>query len=136
MQQTELVLGIRSNYGVNIKGISVGNKILKFPDEVWDVKSGGGMILDSGTTATLLTEPAYEPVMATLTPSLKKFARSNLTIGPFEFCFDQTGYNESLVPRLAFHFADGVQFEPPVENYVIDVSDGVKVPGICSNTLA
>jgi len=128
-QQTELVLGIRSNYGVNIKGISVGNKILKFPDEVWDVKSGGGMILDSGTTATLLTEPAYEPVMAALTPSLKKFARSNLTFGPFEFCFDQTGYNESLVPRLAFHFADGVQFEPPVENYVIDVSEGVKCLG-------
>ncbi|CAA2949605.1 aspartic ase NANA, chloroplast-like [Olea europaea subsp. europaea] len=129
MQQTELVLGISSYYGVNIKGISVGKKMLKFPDEVWDVKSGGGMILDSGTTATLLTEHAYEPVMAALTPSLKNFARSNLTIGQFDFCFDAKGYNESLVPRLVFHFADGAQFEPPVENYVLDVGDGVRCLG-------
>ncbi|XP_022876485.1 aspartic proteinase NANA, chloroplast-like [Olea europaea var. sylvestris] len=132
-QRTELVLRNSSGYGVNIKGISVGNKMLKIPDEVWDVKSGGGMTLDSGTSLTFLTKPAYDQVMAALMPSLKNFARLNLTGQP-DFCFDSKGYNESMVPRLVIHFADGVQFEPSVENYVIDVADDQKCLGFVQTT--
>ncbi|KAK9285843.1 hypothetical protein L1049_025044 [Liquidambar formosana] len=49
-----------------------------------------------------------------------------------EFCFSATGFEESLAPKLAFHFADGAQFAPPVKSYIIDVADGVKCLGFAS----
>ncbi|KAL2475853.1 Eukaryotic aspartyl protease family protein [Abeliophyllum distichum] len=130
MQHTELVLGvINPFYAVNIKGISIGSIMLKIPAEVWNVNGVGGMILDSGSSLTFLTRPAYQPVMAALRLSLISFTRLKLDIPQLEFCFNSTGFDESLVPRLVFHFADGARFEPPVKSYVIDVAAGAKCLG-------
>ncbi|KAL2541241.1 Eukaryotic aspartyl protease family protein [Abeliophyllum distichum] len=130
MQHTELVVGVvDAFYAVNMKGISVGNKMLEIRPDTWNVNDGGGMILDSGTSLTFLTQHAYQPVMDALKPSLESFERLNLTIGQLEYCFNSTGFNEKMVPRLVFHFADGARFEPPVNNYVIDVDEGAKCLG-------
>ncbi|KAG6416390.1 hypothetical protein SASPL_123819 [Salvia splendens] len=81
IRYTELVLGvINPFYAVNVKGISVGDIMLDIPDEVWDLSDVGGAIVDSGTSLTVLTQPAYQPVMAALRQSLQAFKRLDLDI--------------------------------------------------------
>ncbi|KAK1397598.1 NAC domain-containing protein 29-like [Heracleum sosnowskyi] len=122
---------IGTNYAVNIRGISVGNELLKIPGEIWDVNGVGGAILDTGSSLTFLALPAYKPIVAALTVPLNKFERLDMKMGQLEYCFNATGFNEMLdVPRLIFHFQDGTRFQPPVKNYVIDAADGVKCLGL------
>lgn len=131
MIYTELVLGvIIPFYTVNIIGISIGDAILEIPNQVWNVNGVGGVILDSGSSLTSLAQPAYGPVMAALRHSLSNFRKLDLDIGPLEYCFNSTGFDEAMVPRLVFHFANGARFEPPVKSYVIDAAVGVKCLGL------
>ncbi|KAF7835832.1 aspartic proteinase NANA, chloroplast-like [Senna tora] len=121
-------------YGLNVVGISIGGQMLKIPPMVWDFKARGGAILDSGTSLTILTMPAYKPLMEILVGHLGKFERVKAS-PPFEYCYNSSGvgnkgFDESVVPRLAFHFALGVRFEPPVKSYVIDVGPSEKCIGI------
>ncbi|KAG6394233.1 hypothetical protein SASPL_144814 [Salvia splendens] len=130
IRHTELVLGaIGTFYAVRVRGISVGGTMLDIPAEVWDFGHGGGAFLDSGTTLTVLTTPAYEPVMAALREPLRGFERVYYgEVGP-EYCFNSTGFDERVVPRFVLHFVDGARFEPPVKSYVIDDAPGVKCLG-------
>ncbi|KAG6675316.1 hypothetical protein I3842_15G095300 [Carya illinoinensis] len=131
IQHTKLLLNaIPPFYAVNILGISIGGVMLRIPTEVWDASLGGGTILDSGSSLTLLAEPAYNPVMTALQMSVSTYER--LDLKPFEYCFKSTGFNESLVPRLVFHFTDGARFEPPVKSYIIDVAPESKCLGFVS----
>lgn len=133
MQFTDLILDVISPlYAVNILGVSLDDVILKIPFGVWDINGGGGTILDSGTSLTFLTLPAYQPVMTALKSSLLGFKKLDLNIGPLEYCFNATGFNESVVPRLRFHFTGGARLEPPVKSYIIDAADGVKCLGFVS----
>ncbi|KAK6934771.1 Xylanase inhibitor, C-terminal [Dillenia turbinata] len=133
MQFTKLVLGVLTPfYAVNIIGISVGAKMLEIPAAVWDVNGVGGTILDSGTSLTFLAVPAYIPVMSALKESLVKFKKLEVDIGPLKYCFNSTGFEESVVPKLRFHFTDEAKLEPPVKSYVIDAADGVKCLGFVS----
>ncbi|KAG9137610.1 hypothetical protein Leryth_011352 [Lithospermum erythrorhizon] len=133
MQHTELILGVLSSfYAVQIEGISIDNVILNIPREVFDANGKGGTILDSGTSLTFLTKPAYLPVIDSLKKSLSNFKKVDLGIGPLGFCFDSTGFQESLIPRLVFHFANGAKFIPHVKSYVIDAAPNVKCLGILS----
>ncbi|XP_058095392.1 aspartic proteinase NANA, chloroplast [Magnolia sinica] len=121
-------------YAVDLVGISIGGVILNIPSMVWDVNGQGGMILDSGTSLTMLVEPAYRAVFTALSEPLRVF--KEVKIKPFDLCFNSTlGYKEDLVPKLGLHFggSDGsARFEPPVKSYVIDVADGVKCIGFMS----
>ncbi|KAL0363082.1 UNVERIFIED_CONTAM: Aspartic proteinase NANA, chloroplast [Sesamum calycinum] len=130
MRYTELLIGVITPfYAVKIKGISIGGLMLDIPPETWNLTGQGGAIIDSGSSLTGLTQKAYQPVMAALKLSLQNFKNLNLDIGPLEYCFNSTGFDESVVPRLAFHFEDGARFEPPVKSYVIDAAPGVKCLG-------
>ncbi|KAJ7949036.1 aspartyl protease family protein 2 [Quillaja saponaria] len=115
-------------FAVNVLGISIGGQMLNIPGEVWEVNSNGGTILDSGTTLTILARPAYDSVMAALAKSLMKYERLPRS-DALEFCFNAKGFDESSVPRLAIHFADGARFEPPVKSYVIDSAPGERCLG-------
>lgn len=137
MRYTKLVLNdyrhIKTGfYGVNVEGISIGGTLLKIPSQIWEeMLRGGGITFDSGSTNTWLSLPIYQAVMDELTKALSIYKKVDLNDKgiPFEFCFNDKGYNESLVPRIAFHFAGGVIFDPPVRNYVLDVAEGVKCLG-------
>ncbi|KAM5575808.1 aspartic proteinase NANA, chloroplast-like [Rosa sericea] len=135
MRYTKLVMRKKNGeksafYGVNITGISIGGTLLKIPSQFWDAtSSNGGVVLDSGSTNTFLPLPAYKAVMDELTVPLSKYDYFAIKDLPFDFCFNDTGYDESSVPRLAYHFADGVRFEPPVRNYVVPVTQGTKCLG-------
>ncbi|EPS68033.1 hypothetical protein M569_06741 [Genlisea aurea] len=127
IRYTDLVLGvIGSNYAVNVRGISIGGSWLRIPSDTWNNLSGsGGVIIDSGSSLTALAPPAYAPVIAALNRSLARFGDPHVKIGPMECCFNSTGFHESVVPKLAIHFAGGTRFEPPVKSYVIDAAPGV-----------
>ncbi|XP_077229774.1 aspartic proteinase NANA, chloroplast-like [Tasmannia lanceolata] len=135
MRYTKLLLEkqLEPLYGVQVLGISVGGILLRIPLVVWDVSSQGGVILDSGTSLTMLVEPAYRAVMSALSEPLMGLAR--VEVKPFEFCFNsRVGYNEGLVPKLVVHFSGSARFEPPVKSYVIDVAPGVKCIGFLQNS--
>ncbi|KAK1268556.1 Protein ASPARTIC PROTEASE IN GUARD CELL 1 [Acorus gramineus] len=117
-------------YGVEVIGISIGGTVLRIPLSVWDIRGQGGVIIDSGTSLTSFVKPAYLMVMSALTESLKGFKRVRVT--PFEFCFNSTGFNDSLVPSLVIHFTGPARFEPPKKSYIIDVADRVKCVGFLS----
>ncbi|KAK4803841.1 hypothetical protein SAY86_003658 [Trapa natans] len=119
-------------YGVDILGMSVGGTILGIPVQVWASNSGGGTVVDSGTSLTMLADPAYQLVFGALEASLSKYKRVDKDLGPLEYCFDSTGFKESLIPQLAIHFRDGAVFEPPVKSYVIDAAPGIKCLGLLS----
>ncbi|XP_065879257.1 aspartic proteinase NANA, chloroplast [Euphorbia lathyris] len=135
MEYTKLILGVISSfYAIDISGISLGNKRLNIPPEIWDAKGEGGMIIDSGTSLTMLAGAAYDEIVDTLRPVFNKFEKikkeDELNLPEFELCFGPKGYNSSMVPKLVFHFVDGSKFAPPIDSYIIDVADGVKCLGI------
>ncbi|KAL8130500.1 hypothetical protein V2J09_019655 [Rumex salicifolius] len=118
-------------YTVGIKGISVGGSMLIIPAEVWDVSGPGGTILDSGTSLTVLATPAYTAVSDALSKALMpRYPSLESEVLPFSYCFNSTGFDESLVPRLVIHFSDGARFKPHVKSYIIDVMPNVKCVGI------
>lgn len=118
-------------YAVDISGISIGGMMLGIPLQVWAPNNGGGTVIDSGTSLTLLAAPAYMLVTGALKASLSRYRRVK-ELGPLEYCFDSTGFDGSLIPRLAIHFKDGAKLEPPVKSYVIDAAPGVKCLGLLS----
>lgn len=128
--QLELDL-IKPFYAVTVIGISVGKTMLDIPPMVWDIMEGGGTILDTGTTLTVLSEPAYRPVMDALEAALdSKYERVMLDDLPMEFCFNSTGFDEKDVPKLGIHFADGNRFNPYPRSYIIPVADGINCIGL------
>ncbi|BFG28576.1 hypothetical protein CerSpe_148500 [Prunus speciosa] len=129
LSYTQLVLGDPSSgayYGLHLEGISIGGQMLNIPIHIWNPNLGGGTLIDSSTSLTHLTMPAYRPVMTALTMPLTKLRRLPSGEDPFDFCFNPIGYSDHLVPKLVFHFAGGAKFAPPVKNYVVDITPGKK----------
>jgi hypothetical protein len=134
-RQTPLLLDhrMRPFYAVTVNGISVDGELLKIPRLVWDVEKGGGAILDSGTSLTVLVSPAYRAVVAALSEKLAGLPR--VTMDPFDYCYNWTSPStgEDLavaVPELAVHFAGSARLQPPAKSYVIDAAPGVKCIGL------
>jgi hypothetical protein len=133
---TPLLLDHRTHpfYAVTINGISVNGELLKIPRLVWDVERGGGTILDSGTSLTVLATPAYRAVVAALSEKLAGVPR--VTMDPFDYCYNWTSpaTGEDLldvpVPEMAIHFAGSSRMVPPAESYLIDAAPGVKCIGL------
>ncbi|XP_047055734.1 aspartic proteinase NANA, chloroplast-like [Lolium rigidum] len=134
-RETPLVLDARMRpfYDVSIKAISVNGEFLKIPRAVWDVDAGGGVILDSGTSLTVLAKPAYRAVVAALDKRLAGLPR--VIMDPFEYCYNwtspSTGRDADVdLPKMAVHFAGSARLEPPGKSYVIDAAPGVKCIGV------
>uniref|UniRef100_A0A453FD94 Peptidase A1 domain-containing protein n=1 Tax=Aegilops tauschii subsp. strangulata TaxID=200361 RepID=A0A453FD94_AEGTS len=123
---------MRPFYDVSLKAISVAGEFLKIPRAVWDVEAGGGVILDSGTSLTVLAKPAYRAVVAALSKELAGLPR--VTMDPFEYCYNWTSPSgedaDVAVPKMAVHFAGAARLEPPGKSYVIDAAPGVKCIGL------
>ncbi|OMO88964.1 Peptidase A1 [Corchorus olitorius] len=130
MQYTQLVFSFHDPfYGLNVSGISVNGTMLDIP-YIWDVNinSDGGTILDSGMSLTYMPKPVFNAVMEAFKAPLSKFKKVALEwggLGP-EYCFNDTGFEESLMPKLVIHFADGAKLEPPVKSYVNEVDDNIR----------
>lgn len=119
-------------YYVAVAGISVAGEILRIPPSVWNESNGGGAIIDSGTTLTILTEPAYAAAVTALNRSLASVPR--LTVDPFEYCYNWTTpeAGKATVPDFTLHFVGSGKISPPAKSYLIDVAPGVKCIGLAS----
>lgn len=109
-------------YYVGLTGISVGGRrIPGITDSLFklDAAGNGGVIVDSGTSVTRLTRPAYVALRDAF-----RAGASNLKRAPdfslFDTCFDLSGKTEVKVPTLVLHFT-GADVSLPASNYLIPV---------------
>ncbi|KAG6523434.1 aspartic proteinase NANA, chloroplast-like [Zingiber officinale] len=127
-RETAISLDVEPFYGVGVRGISVDGEMLPIPASVWDLAAGGGAILDSGTSLTVLAEPAYRAVVEALTRRLAWAPR--VRVEPFEHCYNWSAGAPAVLPRMAVHLEGTARLAPPSKSYVIDVAEGVKCLGI------
>ncbi|XP_073027587.1 aspartyl protease family protein 2-like [Primulina eburnea] len=109
-------------YYIGLNGISVGGvpvPVIASSTFNLDPSGNGGVIVDSGTSVTRLTRPAY----IALRDAFRSGA-SNLKRAPdyslFDTCFDLSGKTVVKVPTLVFHFT-GAEVSLPASNYLIPV---------------
>ncbi|ESQ53023.1 hypothetical protein EUTSA_v10016513mg [Eutrema salsugineum] len=118
---------VETFYYVQIKSILVNGEALDIPEETWNISSdgAGGTIIDSGTTLSYFTEPAYEIIK-------NKFAEKGKDKYPvfrdfpvLDPCFNVSGVEENNIqlPELGVAFADGAVWNFPAENTFIWLSE-------------
>ncbi|XP_057979023.1 aspartyl protease family protein 2 [Malania oleifera] len=112
-------------YYVNLLGISVGGSPVRaITPSLFklDQIGNGGVIIDSGTSVTRLTMPAY----TALRDEFKKKTKNlKLTDGfsLFDTCYDLRGKAEVKVPTVVLHFENKVDMSLPATNYLIPVDN-------------
>ncbi|KAG2301380.1 hypothetical protein Bca52824_030031 [Brassica carinata] len=120
-------------YAVSIVGISIGDTMLNIPSQVWDVKKGGGTILDSGTSLTFLADAAYKAVVSGLERFLVGVKRIKPKGLPIEYCYATSKFDDSKLPQLSFHFkGGGARFAPYRKSYLIHAAPGIRCLGFVS----
>ncbi|KAF7815700.1 aspartyl protease family protein 2-like [Senna tora] len=110
-------------YYLQIKSVLVGNEILKIPEETWALSpegSGGGTIIDSGTTLTYFAEPAYQIIKEAFVKKIKGYpmVEGYPPLGP---CYNVSGVERMEIPEFGILFGDGAVWNFPVENYFIQI---------------
>ncbi|KAM7275658.1 hypothetical protein ACFE04_017524 [Oxalis oulophora] len=109
-------------YYVELLGMSVGGTRvpgITASQFKLDNAGNGGVIVDSGTSVTRLTRPAYialRDAFRTGAASLKRASDFSL----FDTCFDLSGKTEVKVPTVVMHFR-GADVSLPAANYLIPV---------------
>ncbi|KAL0283279.1 UNVERIFIED_CONTAM: Aspartyl protease family protein 2 [Sesamum angustifolium] len=109
-------------YYVGLNGISVGGaRVPGITPSLFkmDQMGSGGVIVDSGTSVTRLTRPAYVALRDAF-----RAGATNLKRAPdfslFDTCFDLSGKTEVKVPTVVLHF-EGADVSLPASNYLIPV---------------
>ncbi|KAL2519140.1 Eukaryotic aspartyl protease family protein [Abeliophyllum distichum] len=114
-------------YYIGIENVFINNVKLHISPSVWaiDELGNGGTVVDSGTTLTFLTEPAYRIILAMVDRLVKLPKSVDPTLG-FDLCFNVSSELTPNLPRLSFKLRGGSVYAPPPRNYFIDAADGVK----------
>lgn len=108
-------------YYVQLKGVLVGGELLNISSD--SSSSGGGTIVDSGTTLTYFADPAYRVVRQAF---VDRMDRSYPLVPEFPVlspCYNVSGVDRPEVPELSLLFADGAVWDFPAENYFIRLDD-------------
>lgn len=109
-------------YYLELLGISVGGtRVAGITASLFklDPAGNGGVIIDSGTSVTRLTRPAYIGLRNAFrigASSLKRAGEFSL----FDTCYDLSGKTEVKVPTVVLHFR-GADVSLPANNYLIPV---------------
>ncbi|XP_074370542.1 aspartyl protease family protein 2-like [Apium graveolens] len=107
-------------YYVEIKSILVGGEVLKIPADTWTLTAdaAGGTIVDSGTTLSYFSYPAYKAIKDAFVKKVKNYQ----VIDDFPIlhpCYNVSGVEELELPTFGIQFSDGAVWNFPVENYFI-----------------
>lgn len=109
-------------YYVELIGMSIGGtRVPGITASLFklDPAGNGGVIVDSGTSVTRLTRPAYVALRDAF-----RAGASHLKRGPdfslFDTCYDLSGKTEVKVPTVVLHFR-GADVSLPASNYLIPV---------------
>ncbi|KAG5141939.1 hypothetical protein JHK82_017634 [Glycine max] len=111
-------------YYVELLGISVGGAPVRGISASFfrlDSTGNGGVIIDSGTSVTRLTRPAYVSLRDAF-----RVGASHLKRAPefslFDTCYDLSGLSEVKVPTVVLHFR-GADVSLPAANYLVPVDN-------------
>lgn len=139
-------------YGARVTCITVAGVLLDIPPEVWDdAIVGAGMVLDTGTSLTGLTPPAYSAVTRALDSHLAHLPRVT-DIAGFDLCYNWTFTGDGVdpahnvtIPRFTVELEGDARLEPDAKSVVMpEVVPGVaclafrrldRGPGIIGNVL-
>ncbi|XP_047315654.1 aspartyl protease family protein 2-like [Impatiens glandulifera] len=110
-------------YYLGLVGLSVGGtRVPGVSPSIFEVDSAtgnGGVIIDSGTSVTRLTNAAYTAFRDSFRAGAYDLKRApNFSL--FDTCFDLSGKKEVKVPTVVLHFA-GADVSLPASNYLIPV---------------
>ncbi|XP_057873485.2 aspartic proteinase nepenthesin-2-like [Cryptomeria japonica] len=105
---------------IPLTGITLNGKAVKIPPGTFDVKSNGvgGMIIDSGTSLTYLTEDAYYPVREAIASAIDLTPTDGSSV-ELDLCYNTSG--QVTLASLTFNFQGGVDYELPVDNLFIQL---------------
>uniref|UniRef100_A0A1J3G9R3 Protein ASPARTIC PROTEASE IN GUARD CELL 1 n=1 Tax=Noccaea caerulescens TaxID=107243 RepID=A0A1J3G9R3_NOCCA len=110
-------------YYLQLLGISVGGSRLRGVSESQfklDAAGNGGVIIDSGTSVTRLTQSAYVALRDAFRLGATRLKRAP-SYSLFDTCFDLSGMTTVKVPTVVFHFGGG-EVSLPASNYLIPVN--------------
>jgi hypothetical protein len=117
-----------SYYYLNLTGISLGTTALSIPPDAFSLKADGtgGLVIDSGTTFTILVDAAYQQIRAavlSLVTTLPTTDGSAAT-GGLDLCFalPSTTSAPPAMPSMTLHF-DRADMVLPADNYMVSMSD-------------
>lgn len=120
-------------YYVGLRKITVGGQQVRIPFRFLslDNEGNGGTIIDSGTTATVMTTEVWKPLAAEFESQLVK--KMNYSRAPgvevltgLSPCFNvSSGRRRLKFPDLKLHFKGGAEVAVPLENYAVEVGGGV-----------
>ncbi|XP_027182591.1 probable aspartyl protease At4g16563 [Coffea eugenioides] len=121
-------------YCVGLEGLSVGKKKIAAPENLRrvDGRGNGGMVVDSGTTFTMLPPGLYESVVAEFdnrVGSVYKRAsdvEGRTGLGPCYYIAggDVKVSSNVVVPQLLLHFGGNSSVVMPRRNYFYEFLDG------------
>lgn len=130
-------------YYVGLEGISVGAERLPIPQSTFEMAGdgSGGVIVDTGTSLMMISQEAYGMVRQSVSAQTQlelaagtsggfdTDSVSRLDTTGLDLCFDLAGKKaeEAGVPRLKLHLAGGVEWELPLENYMVEDREGKKM---------
>ncbi|VAH70723.1 unnamed protein product [Triticum turgidum subsp. durum] len=106
-----------SRYFVSLQGISLGDVRLPIPNGTFDLSTDGtgGMIVDSGTTFTILAESGFREVVDHVAQVL---GQPPVNASSLESpCFPAPA-GEPFLPDLVLHFAGGADMRLHRDNYM------------------
>ncbi|MED6180165.1 Aspartyl protease protein 2 [Stylosanthes scabra] len=111
-------------YYVELIGISVGGSPVRGVSASLfriDATGNGGVIIDSGTSVTRLTRPAYIALRDAYRAGASHLKRAP-EFSLFDTCYDLSGQTSVQVPKVVLHFR-GADVSLPASNYMIPVDN-------------
>lgn len=119
-------------YYVGLEAITVGNHRLQAPENMKtiDRKGNGGMVVDSGTTYSMLPEEFYNWVVSEFGKRMKseraKPVEERTGLSPCYYV-DQGSNRKGVVPEMVLHFGGNSSVVMPRKNYFYEFMDDGKV---------
>eukprot|EP01018_Ginkgo_biloba_P006218 Gb_08122 [translate_table: standard] len=112
-----------SHYYLGLTGISVGGERLPLSPDIFKLTpDGGGTLVDSGTTLSVLTETAYIALQASFQNKTTHLRRAQPSAG-LDTCYNLTGHTKVRVPGITFHFQGNVDVDVNSVGILIPVND-------------
>ncbi|CAM0953434.1 unnamed protein product [Alopecurus aequalis] len=112
-------------FGIQVTGIFVNGERLDIPPEVWEQDGkAGGLNFDTGTSLTLLVEPAYGMVTRAITRHLDHLKKEQLK--GFDHCYKWTftgggvdPVNNVTIPKFVMEFEGGARLDVGAKGVVV-----------------
>ncbi|GAB4834175.1 hypothetical protein Ancab_032440 [Ancistrocladus abbreviatus] len=118
-------------YSVGLEAVTVGVRRIPAPEELKrvDRHGNGGMVVDSGTTFTMLPPELFNSVVTELDRRVSRFFKRASQLEErtgMSPCYnmDNVGNASLLVPSLALHFVGNSSVVLPRRNYFYEFLDG------------